>query len=995
MDYEKLKEVIAKQIKENGRREITGPVLQAVLMAMVDSLGEVYPHTYTDEEKAQARANIDALSDYDGEITKEKLSLEVQAILNDVANKQNITDASLATIAKTIVGAINEVYKGGLKDASIATSKIEDGAITDAKIASGAVTTPKIANDAVTTEKLKDGAITEPKLDTDLLNVINSAVQPAELASALASYVPKADIVSTTGSATDKVMSQHGVTEAINGVTNKVTELESKNSQLGQEVSQLQQRILPLYKNVYPKDTGGSAGTVDIVSGLSFIANHKYKFTVVAPAKASDLKITTNENVVIQSISTNVLIGTNTYYYTPNVDLINVKLRAYYEGSALNNHFDYSVEDYTNVSFFEQLEQERNSIALLQKNQPFGYSVYKDYVSGAYVQSGDTITTIASDTTKRAQITVKKGDFIYLQNKGGVDARGWYLTNSNNVIVRESDVNVDYTTAPFILEVEDGETKLYVNAKEVDGAYGDVVIYDKTTLPLFALGSQVKTPEIAFGYYSDNNGVISFNTHTTIKCGFLKCKKGDFIYLQNKGGVGNARAYYVTDSSGNILEKCGTVFYDFFENPEILEITQSNAAYIYFNSYPVMGNFGLIYLQDPKNGFMSQYSVAKNLSGSRIETKFNLMYGYGLGFVQDGAFLQSPGNLSTYIQMNTPITNPLLLSITAKTDTVGTIFVQYVSDVETNFQTQVNQLLGYYYINKTDYDCYEFLLPPFLFASGRINISFNSHITIKNISVKESLTKTKSKNGILFASHLGYMLGYNTTPGFKMAAVVGFSSCVANLRKTADDVMVCAHDDKFIASSDGNTYYISQKTYAQITELGYQENGNGNARLYTGAQHLVKVDEFLKICATTGMKPIFSAKEDVDYSALLALLKKYGFNNKDDVEYKAFSMSLIESAYNGLGDNICYGIVLENNSSLDSNLQAWANLNLGNAHKFVELFRKQEYTQTDVEKCINAGFPVSIFDDLNRDNSFYRNWIDWGVTKFTTNNMISDGYGWI
>ena len=230
MDYEKLKEVIAKQIKENGQREITGPVLQAVLMAMVDSLGEVYPQTYTDEEKAQARANIDALSNYDGEIAKEKLSLEVQAILNDVANKQNISDATLATIAKTIVGAINEVYKGGLEDASIATSKIKDGAITDAKIANGAVTTPKIANDAVTTEKVYDGAITEPKLDTDLVNIITSAVQPAGLASAiataLASYVAKADIVDTTGSATDKVMSQHGVTEAIDGVTNKVTELE-------------------------------------------------------------------------------------------------------------------------------------------------------------------------------------------------------------------------------------------------------------------------------------------------------------------------------------------------------------------------------------------------------------------------------------------------------------------------------------------------------------------------------------------------------------------------------------------------------------------------------------------------------------------------------------------------------------------------------------------------------------------------------------------------
>lgn len=151
MDYEKLKEVIAKKIKENGREEITGPVLQMVLMAMVDSLGEVYPQTYTDEQKAQARANIDALSDYDGAITKEKLSAEVQAILNDVANKQNITDESLATIAKTIVGAINEVYNGELKDASIATSKIEDGAITEPKL--DTALTAKVNNNVKTVEQ--------------------------------------------------------------------------------------------------------------------------------------------------------------------------------------------------------------------------------------------------------------------------------------------------------------------------------------------------------------------------------------------------------------------------------------------------------------------------------------------------------------------------------------------------------------------------------------------------------------------------------------------------------------------------------------------------------------------------------------------------------------------------------------------------------------------------------------------------------------------------
>ena len=322
MDYEKLKEVIAKQIKENGQREITGPVLQAVLMAMVDSLGEVYPHTYTDEEKAQARVNIDALSNHNGEITKEKLSLEVQAILNDVANKQNISDATLATIAKTIVGAINEVYKGGLEDASIATSKIKDGAVTDAKIANGAVTTPKIANDAVTTEKVNDGAITEPKLDTDLVNIITSAVQPAELASAIAtaltSYVAKADIVDTTGSATDKVMSQKAVTDnlALKSNTDDVytkAQADAITNALADSLSRIF-RDFGMYLNPteYVLVVGVSGKYIDKDSALE-VANSNYSISQPFSLKAGDILLVPSASAVTAACSVVSKKVTNTY----------------------------------------------------------------------------------------------------------------------------------------------------------------------------------------------------------------------------------------------------------------------------------------------------------------------------------------------------------------------------------------------------------------------------------------------------------------------------------------------------------------------------------------------------------------------------------------------------------------------------------------------------------------------------------------------------------
>ena len=313
---------IKSKINDNHKQAVTGGILQGVLVDMVKSLCEVYPQTYTDEEKAQARANIDALSNHNGEITKEKLSLEVQAILNDVANKQNISDATLATIAKTIVGAINEVYKGGLEDASIATSKIKDGAVTDAKIANGAVTTPKIANDAVTTEKVNDGAITEPKLDTDLVNIITSAVQPAELASAiasaLASYVAKSDIVDTTGSATDKVMSQKAVTDnlALKANSSDVytkAQADAITNALADSLSRIL-RDFGMYLNPteYVLVVGVSGKYIDKDSALE-VANSNYSISQPFSLKAGDILLVPSASAVTAACSVVSKKVTNTY----------------------------------------------------------------------------------------------------------------------------------------------------------------------------------------------------------------------------------------------------------------------------------------------------------------------------------------------------------------------------------------------------------------------------------------------------------------------------------------------------------------------------------------------------------------------------------------------------------------------------------------------------------------------------------------------------------
>lgn len=240
MDYKKLKELIAKVIKENGREEITGPVLQMVLMAMVNILGEVYPQTYTEEQKAQARANIDALSNYDGEITKEKLAQSIQDTLNKVGMNvgvlpdgtdllsedleegiyvvDNITmmmdnvpkDLGLNCLAllivttggeRTIFGLDTDQYPfvsyknsdgewAYVKLGTVGTENIADGAVTEDKLASQSVSSKKIkdktigasklGDDSVTITKIKAGAVTEAKLDTNVISKINNNVKTVE-----------------------------------------------------------------------------------------------------------------------------------------------------------------------------------------------------------------------------------------------------------------------------------------------------------------------------------------------------------------------------------------------------------------------------------------------------------------------------------------------------------------------------------------------------------------------------------------------------------------------------------------------------------------------------------------------------------------------------------------------------------------------------------------------------------------------------------------------
>lgn len=190
---ELLKASIRSAIKANGNEEITGDVLQQTLVAIVDALGKGYqfmgaatPATDpgTPDQKVCYLAmqqgvypNFHDLEVGNNEIAIMMYDSQWQGITITMGNKQDKIDDNLQTNSKEIVGAINEVYNGGVKDKSITSEKIADEAVTEDKLASNSVSSRTIKDATIGASKLGVNSVTEAKISNDLRNKVNNNVK--------------------------------------------------------------------------------------------------------------------------------------------------------------------------------------------------------------------------------------------------------------------------------------------------------------------------------------------------------------------------------------------------------------------------------------------------------------------------------------------------------------------------------------------------------------------------------------------------------------------------------------------------------------------------------------------------------------------------------------------------------------------------------------------------------------------------------------------------
>ena len=317
----------------------------------------------------------------------------------------------------------------------------------------------------------------------------------------------------------------------------------------------------------------------------------------------------------------------------------------------------------------------------------------------------------------------------------------------------------------------------------------------------------------------------------------------------------------------------------------------------------------------------------------------------------------------------------------------------------------VNALLGVTpIVIENDYnEIKEYVIPPSLFHGGQIKITIPGETSYTKFSITRAESARKVSQ-LLWTSHLGALYGKNSVPAFNAAAQMGFGGCVANLRTTADNVLVCAHNDNFVAATDGQTYYISQSTLDQINILGFYETRTNYADEpdqkfwydWFGGQEIVTAEKFLQICRNTGMRPVFSCHQSgLNWAALKAITDKLGFVGDFAPILKSYEESIVYEAKAAFGTSAVY--YLDGYETGGNAARRWTQTKIDNFHEAMDgtqhgVESETSFTDAHISYVLSLGMPFGIAVDTNTAD--YRSYANKGATMFTTDRMFSGGLNW-
>lgn len=267
--------------------------------------------------------------------------------------------------------------------------------------------------------------------------------------------------------------------------------------------------------------------------------------------------------------------------------------------------------------------------------------------------------------------------------------------------------------------------------------------------------------------------------------------------------------------------------------------------------------------------------------------------------------------------------------------------------------------------------------------------------------VEKSLQRRATYDGVDVNAHLGFtsLSPENTMPSFIAAYMSGYDAIICNPKLTADGVWVCCHDttiNRTARNTDGtsisSTVTISETNYNDLLQYDF---GIAYDSEFAGTT-IPKLEDFLELCAVTGIRPIFSMHQSSGFETLVPLVKKYGQLEKLVLKIGA-DLTVINAYYQAFGNIHMYDVVINDPSEdLSDAITAIQQSDSYGANCLMMIDVPVTYiTQTVAETITDANLICGIYDLQYTLFKKYKECLEFGVTQFTDDRYPVVGLKWV
>ena len=287
----------------------------------------------------------------------------------------------------------------------------------------------------------------------------------------------------------------------------------------------------------------------------------------------------------------------------------------------------------------------------------------------------------------------------------------------------------------------------------------------------------------------------------------------------------------------------------------------------------------------------------------------------------------------------------------------------------------------------------------------KITVPEGSTLYIHNLWNEYETPNLKHSCGIRMNAHgpSGFCGPANVMDTFIMAHKLGYEACITIPKVTYDGIYVCLHNDNdigdYVYYDDGTAVPdnvknnpVSSFTYEQLLQFDF---GVYRGYPFKGSR-IPKLEDFLMLCAKTGMKPMFSVHPNLSghWANIKSMAENIGVLSSLGIKSDPTN---IEVPMQTLGDLVeSYTIDFHAADNIETIISRFDGLKttygIINARCVLEAMEPEVWSDANILLAQNAGYELSVVspDDI----SLVEGLIKKGVHEFTEDYNSSNGLNW-